>query len=137
MINKTFVFDANIWFGYIISDGFNYITTLIRKNNLVVYGCDKLIEELQDNLSKPKVAKKIKTQLQIDDILRVVKELTVDFEITPSFKDCKDKDDNFLFDLAIQSKSDFLVSKDKIVLATKINPPPQIISYTEFREMFL
>jgi len=53
------------------------------------------------------------------------------------FKDCDDDNDNYLFALAIQAQADFLVTKDKTVLKTPIPTPTKVITYTQFREMFL
>ena len=52
------------------------------------------------------------------------------------FTKCSDPDDNYLFDLAIQAKADYLVSGDDGVLDTPIPPPTKVISYTQFKEMF-
>jgi len=41
-------------------------------------------------------------------------------ETKPLFHDCPDPKDNFLFDLAIQGKANYLVSGDKKVLETPL-----------------
>jgi predicted nucleic acid-binding protein len=46
---------------------------------------------------------------------------------------CADPDDNYLFDLAYQSNSDFLVSGDKKVLAVPAQQPLKILSLPAFK----
>jgi predicted nucleic acid-binding protein len=51
------------------------------------------------------------------------------------FKDCSDPKDNFLFDLAIQGKADYLVSGDKRVLETPLeNKTLKLRTLTTFKE---
>jgi len=93
--------------------------------------------ELFDVLHRPKHYKKF--NVQIDDFFNLIEFVTTTFSIkqNKNFIDCPDPKDNYLFDLAIQSQADYLVTGDKTVLKTPINPPTKIISLTEFREIFL
>ena len=132
---KSVVLDANIWFSYIISGGFYTLANLILDSNLIFFRCEKLLNELRDVLSRPKHSKKIKLH-QIETYIMVIKEVTKDVKISIVFKKCKDIKDNYLFDLAIQSNADILVSKDNEVLTTEIMPPPQLMHYNDFKMQY-
>ena len=61
--------------------------------------------------------------------------LTKFCETKPLFKDCPDPKDNFLFDLAIQGKANYLVSGDKKVLKTPLKDKTlKLITLTPFKE---
>jgi len=136
MDKNTFVLDVNIWISGLVYNKSQTLSKIICNNDIVVYRSEMMIEELRDVLSRPKHSRKIQSANQLDFVINQIEELTCYFSTTPMFKDCRDPDDNYLFDLAIQSQADYLVSGDDDVLDVKINPPPQIISFTEFREMF-
>ena len=137
MGKNTFVLDVNVWISGLVYNKTQTLSKIICNNDIVVYRSEMMLWELRDVLSRPKHSKKIQSANQLDFVINQIEELTCYFPTTPMFKDCRDPDDNYLFDLAIQSQADYLVSGDGDVLDVKINPPPQIISYTQFSEMFL
>jgi len=59
-------------------------------------------------------------KFDIDKTIAFYTNLTEFCKTKPLFKDCPDSKDNFLFDLAIQGKANYLVSGDKKVLETKV-----------------
>ena len=130
------VIDVNVWVSVIIKHQLFNLLNAIKNNNITIYICDELTVELYDVLYRPKHYKNL--QLQIDEYLNRILFVSTFHSIKQHrfFKDCRDPDDNYLFDLAIQSQADYLVTGDKIVLETPINPPTKIITFSEFREMF-
>jgi len=102
-----------------------------------VYYCHELIDEISDVFFRPKKHKYL--HFQIDDFLELIREVALFRDITEhrNFRKCKDPRDNYLFDLADLSQADYLVAGDKTVLKTQSYPPTKVISYTQFREMFL
>jgi len=134
MQKNSFVLDVNIWISHIIKHKLYELSDLVLENELVVYRCKKLSDELFDVLHRPKHYKK--TESFIKEYIHLYHILTIDFPIYLNFIGCPDPKDNYLFDLAMQSQADYLVTGDKTVLATPINPPPQIISFNKFREIF-
>jgi len=75
-------------------------------------------------------------ETSLDDCLLFFEDYTVNFVAEALFVGCSDKDDNFLFDLAIQTGADYLVSLDKTVQKTLIHQPTEIINYEEFKKLF-
>jgi len=62
-----------------------------------------------------------------------VKRFTELFFTQAVFDQCPDPKDNYLFDLAYQSHSDFLVSGDKKVLAVPVRQPLKVLSLFAFK----
>jgi len=114
MENRT-VLDTNIWIDFIISNRLRELTDLIE-NNEVVYLCSNpSINEFKRVLAYDKFQKYGVNQKKM---LLLYTAITEYIETQATFKDCPDPKDNFLFDLAIQGKAKYLVSRDKTVLAT-------------------
>jgi len=130
MKNKT-VFDVNIWLSYFISGKSEKIIDMIENNNVFFYRSAELMSELKEVINRPKFAKYFSNGTE-EYILFV--EQVSEFILTQSiFDQCSDPKDNFLFDLAYQSHSDFLVSGDKKVLAVPVKQSLKLLSLSAFK----
>ena len=131
------VINVNVWVSMVISNKVSDIFAIIIHNDIQVFACNELKLELYDVFYREKHFKKFHSR--VDVFLEQFQNLTEFLSIKHHRKinDCRDTNYNYLFDLVIQSQADYLVSGDDDVLDVKINPPPQIISFTEFREIFL
>ena len=115
MENRT-VFDTNIWVSYMITAKYDELESMLT-NDVNFLRSVPSLAELQEVLSRKKFQK---YNVDIDKTIAFYINLTEFCETKPLFKDCSDPKDNFLFDLALQGKADFLVSGDKKVLETKV-----------------
>lgn len=137
---KKYVLDANIWLSYFITQKEQYLAEIIFENELTIFYCDELLQELKrvvdyKHLKKYKIdAYKISSFIQM---------AAVDFELIYPIKNYipGDKDDNYVVALALQTNSGFITSGDSHILSqkkvlerkyTKLN----IISKTEFERKF-
>jgi hypothetical protein len=98
-----------------------------------VFSCNELEEELEEVLSRDKFTKVL--HFKPDFYLNFIRNLTTIISISTNFQECPDKKDNFLFDLAIQSQSDFLVTGDKLLLDLKVDNL-KVVSFKQFRELY-
>jgi predicted nucleic acid-binding protein len=57
-------------------------------------------------------------------IKETIKTATFYLETEPMFTNCPDPKDNFLFDLALQTGSELIVSEEKVLLNWKESPVP-------------
>jgi len=131
MKNKT-VFDVNIWLRYFISGNSEKIIDMIENNDVFFYRSAELMSELKDVINRPKFAKYFPNGTE--DYISFVEQVA-EFIITqPFFSQCFDPKDNYLFDLAYQSHSNFLVSEDKKVLATPVIQSLRLLSLFAFKE---
>ncbi|WP_209329503.1 putative toxin-antitoxin system toxin component, PIN family [Lunatimonas salinarum] len=127
------VLDTNIWISYIISGNLRELTAQKLTYRLQVFACKDLYAELEDVLNRQKI-KKLLTY-PVSDYLRLVQKLTTDFDIQSTFTGAPDPQDNFLFDLALQSESSLLVTGDKRLLAVSVLGL-SILTLADFRKRF-
>jgi putative PIN family toxin of toxin-antitoxin system len=104
---------------------------MIENNDVCFYRSVELMSELRDVINRPKFAKYFFTGTE-EHILFVEK--VAELFITKSIFDlCPDPKDNYLFDLAFQSHSNFLVSGDKTLLAVPVNQSLKLLSLSAFK----
>jgi putative PIN family toxin of toxin-antitoxin system len=130
MKNKT-VFDVNIWLSYFITGKSEKIIDMIENNDVFFYRSVELMLELKDVINRPKFAKYFSNGT-IEHIL-FVEQVTELFLTQSIFDQCPDPKDNYLFDLALQSNSNFLVSGDKKLLAVPIKHSLKLLSLSAFK----
>jgi len=130
MGNRT-VFDTNIWISYMISAKYDELESMLTDNVHFLRSAPSLAE-LQEVLSRKKFQK---YKVDVDKTIAFYINLTEFCETKPLFNDCPDPKDNFLFDLAIQGKANYLVSGDKKVLETPLKSKTlTLTTLTEFIE---
>ena len=130
MRNKT-VFDVNIWLSYFISGKSEKIVDMIENNDVFFYRSEELMMELKEVINRPKFAKYFPNGTE-NYILFT--EQVAEFIHTQSiFVQCPDPKDNYLFDLAYQSHSNFLVSGDKKVLSVPVKQSLKLLSLSAFK----
>ena len=130
MKNKT-VFDVNIWLSYFISGKSEKIIDMIENNDVFFYRSTELISELKEVINRPKFAKYFSNGTS--EYILFVEQVAELFHTQAIFCQCSDPKDNYLFDLAYQSHSNFLVSGDKKVLAVPVKQSLQLVSLSAFK----
>jgi putative PIN family toxin of toxin-antitoxin system len=130
MKNKT-VFDVNIWLSYFITGKTGKIMEMIKNNDVFFYRSEELMLELKDVINRPKFTKYFPNGTQ--EYILFVERFTELFLTQAIFDSCSDPKDNYLFDLAYQSYSDFLVSEDKKVLAVPVKQSLKLLSLPAFK----
>lgn len=88
---------------------------MIEQNKVVFLRSKPSVSELKRVLSYEKFKK---YGFDINRTLSFYISITEYIATQELFKECRDKKDNFLFDLAIQGKAKYLVSRDTVVLTT-------------------
>ena len=131
-MGSRIVFDTNIWISYMITAKYDELEAMLTHNVHFLRSAPSLIE-LREVLSRKKFQK---YKVDVDKTIAFYINLTEFCETEPLFKDCLDPKDNFLFDLAIQGKADYLVSGDKKVLETHlINKNLKVTTLASFRAL--
>ena len=130
MKNKT-VFDVNIWLSYFISGKSEKIIDLIENNDVIFYRSLELMSELKDVINRPKFAKYFSNGTE--EYILFVEQVAELFLTQTIFNLCPDPKDNYLFDLAYQSRSNFLVSGDKKLLAVSVDQSLKLLSLAAFK----
>jgi uncharacterized protein len=112
------VIDTNIWISYFLFNSFADFEKILSDRSLVIIACPELIDEIRKVLKYPKF-KKVFTQKTINSILDLIIDRAVFIKPVRQKIKSRDAKDNYLIDLAVASKSKFLITGDKDLLELK------------------
>lgn len=127
------VLDTNIWISYFMAARHVALVNIIYNNDLNIYTNNILIAELENVLNRPKIKKYL--NVPVNELINFHRELCIFHKTKPVWQNSPDPKDNFLFDLAIQTRSKYVVTGDKKILSQK--PLKfQFISKTKFESIF-
>ena len=107
---------------------------LITNNHLEIYYSHELLNEYKDVITRKKFNKYI-TWNQARRFIKLVIPLLSEIIIKTKTDLSRDKKDNFLLSMAIDSKADFLVSGDPDLLVIESIGKTRIINMREFRSL--
>jgi len=131
MENRT-VFDTNIWISYFLNEKFSELIKLRRECSALFLRSTPSLSELKEVITRKKFKSK---NFNVEKLIDFYNGITEFCETKQLFKDCSDPKDNFLFDLAIQGKANYLVSGDKKVLETQLKSKTlTLTTLTAFKE---
>ena len=130
-MNKKFVIDTSVFITYAAYNKIYRLVDAIISYELIVFINDELLQELENN---------IKNSMQVNDadpekIIQEIKEVTVHRSTSPYFYSSPDPKDNFLFDLALQTGSEVIVTQEKALLNFNDSPVP-VHNIRWFKENF-
>lgn len=137
---KKYVFDTNIFISYIITNKQLFLAQIVLDENLKIYYCAELIEELKRVLTYPNLKK---YNINISEAVHFVKSIcyphTLEYPIKKYIP--TDEADNYIIALALQTNSGFVTSGDKDILSQKANLEKKytklkIITKAEFEKRF-
>ena len=132
MGNKT-VFDTNVWVSYFMKGDFPGLVLLVKSHGVEFVRCADLTKELIDVLNRKKIRKH--HEWPDYEYIQFYEKLCKQVNTRREFTGCRDPKDNYLFDLAIQAKADYLVSGDRDVRETPVSKPLSVVSLTEFKRI--
>ena len=133
MPKLSYVLDTNVWVSAIITKTDNQLHSYIVDNNIKVFISPEMILELEDVLSRAKFKKYI--QKPISDYIQWISKLCTSVNSETHYNEAPDKDDNYLYDICIATKSK-LVTGDKALLAHISKPPVTTISRVAFFKIY-
>ena len=106
-MNKKIVIDSSVYLSYVAYGKIYRLLDAIITYNLIVYVNQELLSELYKNI--PKV---IRVEgILAGEILNAIKIHSIEFITLSGFKGSPDPKDNFLFDLALQTGSEVIVTQ--------------------------
>jgi len=127
------ILDVNIWISHFIMGRANALSDFIIDNELTVYSCPELLDELTNVIQRDKFDKYLKAPHE--NFLTLHQDLTQFVDIELVFADSPDPKDNYLFDLALQHEADYLITGDKKLLAMESVDDVRIIFLRTFEAL--
>lgn len=128
------IIDTNLWISFLITNNYEKLDSLIDNKKIRLLFSKELIEEFIVVTGRPKF-QKFFLKSDIEKTLLVFETIGELVEIKSNVMDCRDLKDNFLLNLAIDGKADFLISGDKDLLILKNIGAAKIVTMANFLEL--
>lgn len=119
-MNRKFILDTSVILKYASYYKLYRLFNIVIKYRIIIFVNDNLVVEIEKNLPKIIKSPPVSYQKIMEEILL----LTTYVKTTGLFDKCPDPKDNFLFDIAIQTGSEVIVSDEKKLLNFKESPVP-------------
>jgi uncharacterized protein len=116
------VIDTSVFINYTRHQRLYRLINAILTYDLSVYLSPELIDELERNI--PITSAIELPQFIYDGYLETIKSSCIIFEPILQYKESPDAKDNFLFDLALQTNSEIIVTKETALLNFTNSPIP-------------
>ena len=129
------IIDTNVWVSFLMGRILMGLERYIYDNHFQIVSCKEQLSELQEVLYRPKMERYFSTQ-QINGIFELLSDYALFVKILSKVNICRDAKDDYLLALAIDSKTDFLITGDKDLLSIKQIGTTKIINFKEFGEIF-
>ncbi|TXD62489.1 putative toxin-antitoxin system toxin component, PIN family [Polaribacter sp. IC066] len=133
MKSKKIILDTNLWISFLISNNLHQLNKLIKNKKIILIFSDELIEEFIDVVRSPKF-KKYFQKSDIEKMLKYFDQYGEIAKVASNIQICRDKKDNFLLNLSIDSKAYFLITGDNDLLVLQKIKHTQIITFSDFIE---
>ena len=135
MTNNKVILDTNLWISFLISKKLNQIDKLIKERKVTLIFSIESIEEFIEVANRPKFRKYF-SKNDIDDLLDRFDQYGELKLVRSNIQICRDKKDNFLLSLAVDSKADYLVTGDDDLLVLERIEGTKIMTFRNFIEHF-
>ncbi len=130
------VIDTNIWISFLIGKLLAGLDDYILDGVLEVVISDEQLEEITTVLRRPKFRKHFSAD-DIDEFLSLLYKSARIVEIHHTIKDCRDEKDNFILEIAIRGRADYIVTGDKDLLVLNPYRGKKIIGFREFEGVII
>jgi uncharacterized protein len=128
------ILDTNIWVSALISKEFEWIDGLFVSEAMELVFSERLLTEFLQVAHRPKL-KKFISEARLTRVIELLDTYATVVTTTSTINVCRDPDDNFLLELAVDAPADFLVTGDNDLLSLKTIGNCRIITVAELRRM--
>ena len=133
MANKPerVVLDTNIFIYFLISDSFHKFDKLLKSHQVRLLFSEELISEFLQVVSRPKF-KKYFSDKDVSNLLDDLQNYADFIEVHSHVNICRDKKDNFLLELCVDGKADYLITGDEDLLIIKKFKKTSIVKIADY-----
>jgi uncharacterized protein len=130
------VIDTNLWISSLFGKKVADLLDLIQSGKVEVVTDERQIAEIEDVLSRPKIKKLVGVE-RLAVIRRFLRRKAKLVKPKRRIKSCRDPNDDYLLEIAVEAKAVVLVSGDADLLALDPFRSVRIVSYREFKAMLV
>jgi hypothetical protein len=131
MKKKRVIFDTNIWISFLISKDLIQIDRYIYSEKITLLFSTELINEFLTVANRPKF-RKFFSKTDLEALINLLYDFGEIIQVKSNILLCRDAKDNFLLNLAIDGKADFLITGDKDLLDLKSISNTKILTIRQF-----
>ena len=131
MKSKKVILDTNIWISFLITNHHSPLDDLLFNGKVKLIFSKELIEEFLSVAKRSKFEKYFADN-DIHELLQLFDSFGELVDVSSEISECRDSKDNFLLNLAVDSKADFLITGDDDLLTIKKINKTRILNWTDF-----
>lgn len=129
------IIDTNLWISFLLSKNTRGLDQFFADSSLILLFSKELLDEFIEVTGRPKL-KKYFNKVDLQNLLVQI-DLHAEFiNVSSNVELCRDPKDNFLISLALDGNANFLLTGDNDLLVLKKVGKTQIITITQFLELF-
>ena len=128
------VIDTNIWISYLLGSLLQGLDNKIISKEIKIVASSEMLKELAAVLARPKF-KEIISYKQIKELFSLIDGYAVIVSPKQKVDVCRDKKDNFLLEVALEAKAEYLVTGDNDLLVLNNFRDIKIVKPKDFEEM--
>lgn len=125
------VIDTNLWISFLIGKTLSGLEEHISCQDVVIIFSEELFDELIEVVHRPKLRKYFSLE-DIRELVALLEMKAIVVEVKEHVFECRDAKDNFLLDLCIAGKADYLVTGDADLLTLHPFRDTKIVTYRDF-----
>ncbi len=133
-MHKKIIIDTNLWISFLLTRQWIFLDGLLEQGRYKLVFCKRLWDEFLDVSQRPELAKYFNWS-DIEDLVQIMDKYAIMYEIISDIDLCRDKKDNFLLSLAVDSNANYLITGDNDLLVLKEIGKTKIISINEFKSI--
>jgi len=133
MKSKRIILDTNLWISFLISKNLTEIDNLVQTKDTTLIFSNESLEEFIEVVKRPKFEKYF-SKKDIEKLLDIFDQFAELIKVKSEIDICRDPKDNFLLNLAIDGKVDYLVAGDKDLLILEKIKKTKIITFRNLVE---
>jgi putative PIN family toxin of toxin-antitoxin system len=104
------VIDTNIWVSYLLGSLLQDLDEKILSKEIKVVVSEEMLKELSEVSSRPKF-KNIFTTKRIKELFSLLDSYAIVVSPSQKVNACRDEKDNFLLEVALEGKADYLITE--------------------------
>jgi putative PIN family toxin of toxin-antitoxin system len=129
------IIDTNLWISFLLTKQFDFLDSLLTKQKVKLVFSDDLLAEFLEVVKRPKLSKYF-IDTDLEQLIELINQYAEFYTVNSNVEICRDEKDNFLLDLAIESKADYLITGDKDLLIIQKIENTEIVTIATYKNFF-
>lgn len=129
------VIDTNIWISYLLGSLLQGMDEKILSKEIKVVVSEEMLKELSEVASRPKF-KNILTVRRIKELFSLLDSYAIVVSPSQKVNACRDEKDNFLLEIALEGRADYLITGDEDLLVLDPFHNTKIVKPKDFEGIF-